>query len=574
MNRLLYVAILACVVVYASYRSSDWKTILDRVLLGSAFVLLLFFVIGDDAEIGEQFTTENAGDDAADPHSGIFRENLARIRGLGKLLFYTTAFHPDSTNGVANNMWKSVASDSDQNAFEISGDFSFDDEIKKLNILGKMEGPQTASLGITNQQTITVFVVMNNYTFDDWLEAHTPVTEVELFKMFGNVDESNTNFFSAGFTNHNQDDVVTLKLRYTNQEFSLDETLEIDPTATYVYAFVVSQESTPTVTVKRAKVGDSGFAEVARWETPAGGKVANPLLNLPISFNASGLLKMNLYNFAVFDKTMGDAELLAALEHFSENFSPVDTRCPYNDATCFSDECIGIEDWSDPMAVADSAACRAKVAEYCRGNFSEPVCKCWDPDNGDYSSTKCKLWRAFIGNAPDSLFSAEGLSADQVNQVKQHHLLVTTASRDAAVEEATKAAKKEAEDKAAKLEAERKKADEETQKRIVNYYDEKPQVIEVASDSTGEDSSASGSKTGLIDYWKSPPRPTTKPSPDDDDDVKAIVDPYKAAVNKFPARAPSMPAAKKIPRLRELGPVESGEPEKSGPFAWFRGLFS
>jgi hypothetical protein len=277
---------------------------------------------------------------------------------------------------------------------------------------------------------------------------------------------------------------------------------------------------------------------------------------------------MNLFNFAIFDKTMSDAELLAALEHFSENFSPVDTRCPYNDATCSSEECVGIDDWSDPMAVADSVACRAKVAEYCRGNFSEPVCKCWDPDNGDYSSTKCKLWRAFIGNAPDTLFSAEGLSADQVNQVKQHHLLVTADAKNAAVEEATKAAKKEAEEKAAKLEEERKKADEGKPKRIINYYEEKPQVIEVETDPSETDPSSSASQKQVIDYWKSPPQSSSRHSSEDDVGVKAIYDPYKAA------NASRITAPKKIRRLRELDPRETDEPEKSGPFAWFRGLFS
>ena len=33
---------------------------------------------------------------------------------------------------------------------------------------------------------------------DEWVDAPARATEVELFKMFGHVDESNTTYFSAG----------------------------------------------------------------------------------------------------------------------------------------------------------------------------------------------------------------------------------------------------------------------------------------------------------------------------------------------------------------------------------------
>lgn len=549
MNRLLYMIVLACIVVYASYRSVGWRTVLDRALLGSAFVLLLFFILGDDAiptRVAEQFTAQG-GDDDPD-HQYVFREDLDDIRKIGDLLFYTTVFHPDSVgSAMSNKQLTSVAKEDDPSKFDMNN-FSFTTDDKGINLTGedaKMTGPSTKFIGITNTEKFTVVAVMKNYNFNTWKQS----TDADVFKLPGIVDEGNANFLTVSLTNENQgSEDVYFRTKYTSSE-GVSGAVQFDPAATYVYAVVVSQEPNKVVTIKRAKIGENEFHEIHTHDV-SDSKDLRKQVDVELEFNPDSLLDMYLYNFAIFDKSLEERDLLDLLAHFNNNFNPIDTRCPYNDETCYSDACIGIDDWSQPMALANSEACRAKVDEYCRENYSEAVCKCWDPDNDDYNTKKCKLWRAFIGNDPGRVFDAETLSDTQVTQVKQAHSLTTIADKNAAVEEAKKNAEKEKDEA---VESEKKK-----HKELIDVWDK-------AATTKKESEDDAKPATGIVDVW-------------DEDVVEEV--PKKKGKSRLinPWDEESAPGDsgksefKKLKRLRQLDDEE--EDTKKGLFGWFRGLFS
>lgn len=575
MNRLLYVLVLASIVVFASYKSVGWRSVVDRALLASAFVLLLFFVMGDDRQVSELFTTET--DEESPTVERIFKEDLDDVRNIlpQKLLFYTTVFHPDSVETMKNNMsiqtWDSVRSSTDASNFRFDDNPVFDSNDNKINLEGGnyMEGPMTNALGITDPTKFTVVAVINSYSLATWLGSDLTVppqnTNAELFQMFGSTDDVNdTNLLKVSFTTENsspseinsdgisQYTGIKLRIRYSNEEMVTSE-IPIASDVTYMYAFVVSQGQTPTVTVKRASMHSSSLTEIAEFTAPSTVRRIKHLLNKGITFNAQGLLEMNLYNFAIFDAAMDDGQLSSLLQHFSNNFDPMDTRCPYDDATCYSDECIGIDDWSVPSALINTPDCRKKVEEFCSNNPSHPECMCWDPEDGNYDKLKCKLWRAYISGDPDQVLNIQGLTAEQLAEIKQHHKLVTEESKDQAVQ-------------AAKDQAEKSKTEalESEKKKLINYYENAPK--NKSSDEEHDDDGVGGERdqtaTGVIDYWRTPSRADDLPDPTV---VRPLVDPYTDRKHRPNV---DVSGVKKVRRLRDL--EEEEEETQSGLFNWFR----
>ena len=589
MNRLLYVIVLACIVVYASYRSVDWRTVVDRALLASAFALLLFFVMGHDGtELAEQFTTEDAADDdggnSADHY--VFREDLSVIRGIGDpdtLSFYVTAFHPDSTGDLANKKWKSVATDGDTNDFELGDNNAVSQNYVSLKEGNYMKGPVSNGLGIDDPRSFVVIFVakIGPEGFNKWLDptAGDPSARKSLFQMF--THKAGLNFLDIGFSTNGDNGSLTkdenkgevhMYIAYSDKDETSSK-IEVEFGVPYVYAAVVSADE---ITLKRAKVGDENFHDVVE-QTDGGTAIAvGDIASRQIEFNlnSANSIDVDVYNFAFFTNTLVTSSLLTALEHFSSNFNPAETHCPYGDEICFSDACIGIDNWADPMSLVNNGDCRAKIDDHCKGSYSSDVCRCWDPDNADYSSNKCKLWRAFIGNDPSRVFDAAALTSAQVADVKQSHSLTTIAEKDAAVE----AAKKDGD--RAKTEA---VASEN--KRLIDFYkNAAPPRGSRASDNDedggGDDDDNDGSgdtETGVVDYWGAPgasrsTRATPKTRLRKDADAP-IVNPY-TGTKASPEGAPAG-RIKRVSRLRGLDEEDEEDgTAKTGLFRWFRGLFS
>eukprot|EP00873_Tetraselmis_striata_P027005 jgi/Tetstr1/447269/TSEL_034706.t1 len=543
--------------------------------------------MGEDNHVSELFTTGDG--DAGETVQRIFKEDLDDIRKVlpQKLLFYTTVFHPESVqsieNGASIQTWDSVRSSTDTSQFRFGDNPVFDSSEKKINLEGGnyMEGPMTNALGITDPTKFTVVMVVNSYSLATWLgtdlSSAPQNTDAELFQMFGATDDVNdTNLLKVSFTTENSTPTemnsdgisrytgIKIRIRYSNEERVTPE-FPIASDETYMYAFVVTQGQTPTVTIKRASLHSRSLAEIADFTAPATVRHIKHLLNKGITFNAQRLLEMHLYNFAIFDAALDDGQLSTLLDHFSNNFDPADTRCPYDDATCYSDECIGIDDWSVPTALINAPACRGKVNEFCKNNPSHPECMCWDPEDGNYDKLKCKLWRAYISGDPDQVLNIQGLTAEQVAEIRQHHNLVTEEAKNQAVQAAKDLAEKGTRDA---LESEKKK--------LINYYENAPGTSRNnASDGDGDgdgdddddDDGVGGQRdgsagTGAVNYWKNPSGADHAPDPTV---VRSLVDPY---TDKTHAPSEEGIGVKKVRRLRDLEEDE-GEP-KSGLFNWFR----
>jgi len=411
--------------------------------------------------------------------------------------------------------------------------------------------------------------------FDKWLDTTAGETNKQsLFRMFTHKD-GNNNFLDIGFSTNDDGGLakdenkaeVRMYIAYSNKAKTSDG-FELEFGVPYVYAAVVSEGG---IILKCARVGDGDFQDVAAVTKVVSAIAVGDIASRKINFDANSI-EVDVYNFAFFANTLDNSSLRTALEHFSSNFNPAETHCPYGDEICFSDACIGIDDWADPMALVNSGDCRAKIDEHCKGSYTSAVCTCWDPDNTDYSSKKCKLWRAFIGNDPARVFDADDLTSAQIDDVKQKNNLVTVAEKDAAVE-------------AAKTEGDRAKTEAvaSENKRLIDFYKNAapPRGSRGSDDDEEGDGDGDGgggdTETGVADYWGAPgasrsKRATPKTRLPKGTDAP-IANPYtgtKATPDGEPAGR-----IKRISRLRGLdGDDEDDGTEKTGLFGWFRGLFS
>lgn len=508
MDRLLYVGAAGAVVAAASWGRVPWRVLAERVLLACAVVALLFFV----AEGPGQRAALEAFDAGAhvDPPGG-FREDLEVVRAISpsRLLFYTTVFHPDSVraflDGLASPTWASVRGAGDAARFTFAQTPVFDPEERSIKIEAgnSAEGPKTSALGITDPTKFTVAFAVRFYSLAAWLgddPAAAPAsTNAQLLHMFGMTeDPADNTLLRVGLTTNNAPPVrletdggvqysgLRLRLKYANEGF-VSADIPVATDVTYMFVVTVEQEQTVTVTVRRAAMHTRALVQVARFEVPATARRVTSLTNREIEWNRNGDLEMYMYSFAVFDGALSEAQSEALVNHAANSFSPADTRCPYDSETCYSNDCIGIGDWSEPSALISRPACRARVAAFCKDHPEHPECLCWDPDDGNYDKLKCKLWRAYVEDDPDALLDVPGLTGEQLERIKAHHKLISQETADKAVE-AAKAAERAASDKS------RQDAVKAESTRLINFYENEPG----AATRRGSGEQAEG---GVVNYW-------------------------------------------------------------------------
>ena len=576
-----YIIVLSSIILFLACSSSSSLGCELGMLLIAVGVLLYLICscvgqAGRKPIVKEAFSTGSSETDVV-ARKTIFKEDLNDIRNIAptKLLFYTTLFHPDSVRylGGAGSVptWKSVSTASDSSFFKFDSQPVYDGSMKTLKLEGgnSMAGPPTDDIAITDATKFSVAFLMNSFSLSSWLgsdASSSPTrTNAVIFQMFGaTYDALDVNLLKVSFTTGNTPPIVVqtdsgvqytgvkLRINYSNEEFVSNE-FAVASDVVYLYLFIVSHDPTPTVTVKRAAVGTQQFSVLATFATPSNVRRIVHLLNKPFQVCPDGVLDMYIYNVSIFDTVLTDGQQSGLLQHLSNNIVPVDTRCPYNDATCFSDECIAIDDWSIPSSLINAPECRKRIESFCKNNISHAQCNCWDPDDGNYDKLKCRLWRAYIGGDPTTLFDVDTLTPSQVSEIRAKFKLSTEEEKKQAIDQARNELEKKCKDAS--------EAEAIERREIRNYYQNAPEAGENPRDFEG----------GAKNYWS---KKEGEPVEEKDRDPKSeIIDPYGDLGPKNERRETKIKS--RIESVKGLHlDTDEAEASPTGIFNWFRSLVS
>jgi hypothetical protein len=573
-----YIITLSVIIVFLVSSSSSLGCELGMLLI--AVGVLLYLICSCVGQAGrKRFVQEDFSNGAPQTdvvaRTPIFKEDLNDVRNIApsKLIFYTTLFHPDSVRYLGGSgsvpTWKSVSKASDSSFFKFDSQPVYDGSMKTLKLEGanSMIGPPMDDIAITDATKFSVGFLINSFSLSSWLgsdASSSPThTNAVIFQMFGaTYDDSDVNLLKISFTTGNSPPTVVqtdsgvqytgvkMRINYSNEELVSNE-FAVASDVVYLYLFLVSNDPTPTVTVKRAAVGSQQFSVLATFATPSNVRRIVHLLNKPFQVCPDGLLDLYIYNVSIFDTVLTDGQQAGLLRHLSNNIVPVDTRCPYNDATCFSDECITIDDWSIPSSLINAPECRKRIESFCKNNVSHAQCHCWDPDDGNYDKLKCRLWRAYIGGDPSTLFDVDTLTPSQISEIRAKFKLSTEEEKKQAIDQAKNDLEKQCKDKA--------EADAIERQQIRNYYENAPEAGENPRDLEG----------GAENYWSHQGNEPLKIKETNKNLTSDIVDPYGDVNHKV--EGSSTKTKSRIQSVKGLHSETDGvEPSQTGIFNWFR----
>lgn len=641
--RLFYATVIAGIIAYASYKKVPANTMFDRALLGFALVLFAFFLFGNPVHIEEKFTTANitsttstqpnttGGAEATPLATNRYIEDLEDMEKIStSLVLYTTVFSPKSTSDLLNSpgTWKNVAKTTAAKEYK----FTFDSSDSKVyrNFVGEtsllidktLSGPRAENVLSRNEMGKFTIAIVVKHTIPS---INTANKEYVLFDFPDSTSDANKaglqisllNFSGVTGTSTIKAD---FRIRYADIVYGLaavssETKLAIDPQQKYLYTFVIdaaSYTTTSVVKMFRAILGSSQTSNVAHNLVkilPSTALSAQPSFipsNTFITINSTPRnptpepttsditrtpFTTTLYNIAIFKTNLTETERTNLLTHMNHNINPVPKRCPYVDDICYSDECNAIDDWANPTALRDLPACRKKIDAFCTSNTSFLECKCWDPNSTEYASSKCRLWRAYIGDDASRALDIPGLTAAQITEIKNVHKLVTQTSQEQAV--------KEAKDAAERL---RVAAVDSEKLRLVNYYENAPRPgTGMAPDPTIRTAEAANAvgpteaeakklkgngELDVVDFW-APPTGSRASKESKTSSTKTISRTNKSRpiniVNPYDPNSESVEAdeddydettvvVNKINRLRESEKIEEDEPK--GFFAAFRRLIA
>ena len=157
--------------------------------------------------------------------------------------------------------------------------------------------------------------------------------------------------------------------------------------------------------------------------------------NRPCTVNPDGLWDARVTAVALYRTDLSEAAMDAVAAYVRDQRVKISTayqelvqerelaeqkrRCPFDDPTVCSTECVNVTDWTDILAVGRDASvtCRKRILEHCSLNPSANSCTCLAAE--DAANPQCSAIRAFFDSSlastscPTPLTSGTAPSGDE-----------------------------------------------------------------------------------------------------------------------------------------------------------------
>ena len=137
--------------------------------------------------------------------------------------------------------------------------------------------------------------------------------------------------------------------------------------------------------------------------------------NRPCMVNPDGLWDARVTAVALYRTDLSEAAMDAVAAYVRDQRVKISTayqelvqerelaeqkrKCPFDDPTVCSTECVNVTDWTDILAVGRDASvtCRKRILEHCSLNPGANSCTCLAPD--DAANPQCSAIRAFFDSS-------------------------------------------------------------------------------------------------------------------------------------------------------------------------------
>jgi hypothetical protein len=269
-------------------------------------------------------------------------------------------------------------------------------------------GPKSHQLGITANDSFTIF-----FTIKLDLPVHpqpstTPKTYNEILKLYGNT-ESNNGLALYIETSSEPSIVSKLFVRFGDMQ-PVETTLfsNFSTESTYLI-FITKKNASIMVTAhpNMQNTTQSDTITLATLQVPSGADVL--LSNKEIMLNRTKNLKGRIFNFGIINRAVPDymrSDIVTnvRVEMQKSNMQMVELQqridalqaqlvagrvCPYGQETC--EKCkASITDWGNMTQIMNAPkSCLDSINKYCQNHPNNDECVCWNPSNTISTTDSC-----------------------------------------------------------------------------------------------------------------------------------------------------------------------------------------
>lgn len=409
----------------------------------SIIVLSLTMIKGHfwQKPVEEHFTTEI---DNLQPIN--LEEDITPISS--QLVVYNTAFNAKSFD-EKGNVWLNIAAKkSDGTCDTTASNAMFNFELQPIYSRrtgfyfgnNRLIGPYSNALNIQFHNTFTVVVACKhgNLLVDDTNK------EIELFKFYAN--SPNNNGLSMyiqkdSLKNINNIQMGKLMFQYSNRDalqckLRPDYELISFEKDILTFYFIIKETDHIRICVMNEK--NTNIEEILRLNVENADVTFS---NKEVVLNRLKNWNGNVYTLAMYNVALSDDDITGVYSHIvgeymkyvNPNFISMikqynDTlamlqkflTCPYDKKTC--DSCSTIDKWNDvSQLLSASSQCRNAINDFCMGNTTHPLCKCWNTENAAYKSDSCRMFRGIFTNKNAFL---DGLSQSDIDYIMNKYGLI------------------------------------------------------------------------------------------------------------------------------------------------------